>query len=374
MKPILIALPSRYMQGAGVLRELPSLLEERGLRRPMLLWGKRTRSAVGELVLPPLKQAGIQPSEYLLTGQCSREECRRVTEAMRDIGADVIVALGGGKALDLSKGVAHQAGVPGIVVPTILSNDAPPTACTVWYHEDGSFSDTEGWPTNPDIVLVDTEVCIKAPLRMFLAGIADSLATYLEAEPSYLAHIPTRLKYLPTITARMMAKLCWEVIRSDAEAAVLAVKNGVVTPAYERVAEASILLSGVGWESCGTAAAHVLGTRLADFPQLHETMHGEKVSFGIVTQLLLDPNTDMGRAEELVDFMLRLGLPVTMEEIGLDKVPEAELMAWCRKQCVPGSRLDAIAPNITAEELLRAIHAASAFGHQRKELAGKDQS
>ena len=98
------------------------------------------------------------------------------------------------------------------------------------------------------------------------------------------------------------------------------------------------------------------------------------MSFGIVTQLLLDPNTDMGRAEELVDFMLRLGLPVTMEEIGLDKVPEAELMAWCRKQCVPGSRLDAIAPNITAEELLRAIHAASAFGHQRKELAGKDQS
>lgn len=374
MKPILIALPSRYIQGPGVLRELPSLLEERGIRRPMLLWGNRTRGAVAELVLPTLAQEGIQPGEYLLTGQCSREECRRVTEVMKAVGSDAIVALGGGKALDLSKGVAHQAGVPGIVVPTTLSNDAPPTACTVWYHEDGSFSDTEGWPTNPDIVLVDTEVCIKAPLRMFLAGIADSLSTYLEAEPSYLARIPTRLKYLPTMTARMMAKLCWEVIRADAEAAVLAARSGMVTPAYERVAEASILLSGVGWESCGTAAAHVLGTRLADFPQLHEAMHGEKVSFGIVTQLLLDPHTDMGQAEELVDFMLRLGLPVTMEEIGLDKVPEAELMAWCRKQCVPGNRLDAIAPDITAEELLRAIHAASAFGHQRKALAGKNQS
>ena len=374
MKPILIALPSRYIQGPGVLRELPLLLEERGIRRPMLLWGNRTRGAVAELVLPTLAQEGIQPGEYLLTGQCSREECQRVTEVMKAVGSDAIVALGGGKALDLSKGVAHQAGVPGIVVPTTLSNDAPPTACTVWYHEDGSFSDTEGWPTNPDIVLVDTEVCIKAPLRMFLAGIADSLATYLEAEPSYLARIPTRLKYLPTMTARMMAKLCWEVIRADAEAAVLAARSGVVTPAYERVAEASILLSGVGWESCGTAAAHVLGTRLADFPQLHEAMHGEKVSFGIVTQLLLDPHTDIGQAEELVDFMLRLGLPVTMEEIGLDKVPEAELMAWCRKQCVPGNRLDAIAPDITAEELLRAIHAASAFGHQRKALAGKNQS
>ena len=368
MKASMIALPSRYVQGPGVLGELPALLTERGIRRPMLLWGKRTRTAVADLVLPPLKQADSRVEEYILTGQCSREECQRVVDAMTQAEADAIVALGGGKALDLSKGVANKAGVPCVVVPTILSNDAPATACTVWYHEDGSFSDTEGWPSNPDIVLVDTQVCVKAPLRMFLAGIADSLATFLEAEPSYLAHIPTRLQHLPTMTARMMARLCYDVIRADAESAILAAKSGVVTPAYERVAEASILLSGVGWESCGTAAAHVLGTRLADFPQLHSAMHGEKVSFGIVTQLLLDPNTDMGQAAELVDFMLRLGLPVTMEDIGLDQVPEEELMAWCRKQCVPGSRLDAIAPDITAEELMRAMYAASAFGKRRAQL------
>lgn len=140
----------------------------------------------------------------------------------------------------------------------------------------------------------------------------------------------------------------------------------MVTPAYERVAEAAILLSGVGWESCGTAAAHVLGTRLADFPQLHGAMHGEKVSFGIVTQLLLDPATDMAAAAELVDFMAGLGLPVAMEDIGLDHVPEAELLSWCEKQCRPGSRLDCIAPDITAAELLRAIHSASVFGKSRK--------
>lgn len=99
---------------------------------------------------------------------------------------------------------------------------------------------------------------------------------------------------------------------------------------------------------------------------------GEKVSFGIVTQLMLDPEADMAQAEELVDFMVRLGLPVTMEDIGLDQVPEEELMAWCRKQCVPGSRLDAVAQGITAEELMRAMHAASAFGASRKQQ-GKAQ-
>ncbi len=366
MNAKLIALPSRYLQGEGVLKDLPALLAERGRKRPMLLWGPRTRALVRELVTPSLEQAGMTAEEYLLTGQCSREECARVVEAMARAESDSIVALGGGKALDLSKGVAHQAGVPNIVAPTTLSNDAPPTACTVWYHEDGSFSDTEGWPSNPDVVLVDTSVCIKAPMRMFLAGIADSLATYLEAEPSYLSHIPTRLKYLPTLTARTMAKLCYDTIRADAKSAVLAAETGVVTPAYERVAEASILLSGVGWESCGTAAAHVLGTRLADFPQLHGAMHGEKVSFGIVTQLLLDTETDMAFAEDLVDFMVRLGLPVTMEEIGLDRVSEAALYAWCEKQCVPGSRLDCVAPGITPAELVRAMRSASAFGASRK--------
>ncbi len=367
MEAKMIAMPSRYIQGEGVLQRLPALLAERSIRRPLLLWGARTRKSVQAQLLPHLEEAGMTAEEYLLTGQCSREECARVVAALERAGADAVVGLGGGKALDLSKGVAHQAGVPDIVVPTALSSDAPVSACTVWYREDGSFSDTEGWPTGPDIVVVDTGVCIQAPLRMFLAGIADALATYLEAEPSYRAHMPTRLQYLPTCTARMMARLCYEIIRADAPAAVLAAKTGVVTPAYERVAEASILLSGVGWESCGTAAAHVLGTRLADIPQLHPVMHGEKVAFGIVTQLLLDPETDMADAAELVDFMLELGLPVTMEEICLDQVSETDLLAWCQRQCVPGSRLDCIAPGITARELLQAIYSASAFGRSRKE-------
>ena len=367
MRSKMIALPQRYIQGKGVLQHLPELLQEHNIHRPMLLWGRRTRSSVQKELLPPLEEAGLDLGEYILTGQCSREECDRVFAAMQVENSDAIVGIGGGKALDLSKGVAHKASVPNIVIPTMLSNDAPPTACTVWYHEDGSFSDTEGWPSNPDVVMVDTGVCIQAPIRMFLAGIADALATYIEAEPAYLSCIPNRLGHLPTITSRMMAKLCYDTILADAEAAVLAAKSGVVTPAYERVAEASILLSGVAWESCGTAAAHVLGTRLADFPQLHEHMHGEKVSFGIVTQLLLDPRTDMSEAEKLVDFMVRLGLPVTMEEIGLDQVPEEELLAWCTKQCVPGSRLDCIAPNISGKELLQAIHSASAYGKSRRD-------
>lgn len=373
MRSKMIALPQRYIQGQGVLQDLPQLLREHDIRRPMLLWGRRTRASVSGELLPPLEAAGIVSGEYILTGQCSREECARVVAAMEAEHSDAIIGVGGGKALDLSKGVAHKAGVPNIVIPTMLSNDAPPTACTVWYHEDGSFSDTEGWPSNPDVVMVDTGVCIKAPMRMFLAGIADALSTYIEAEPAYLSFIPNRLGHLPTITSRMMAKLCYDTILADAEAAVLAARSGVVTPAYERVAEASILLSGVAWESCGTAAAHILGTRLADFPQLHGHMHGEKVSFGIVTQLLLDPRTDMEEAGKLVDFMIRLGLPVTMEEIGLDQVPEEALLAWCVRQCVPGSRLDCIAPDITAQELLQAIHNASAFGKSRKEahLSGK---
>lgn len=108
-------------------------------------------------------------------------------------------------------------------------------------------------------------------------------------------------------------------------------------------------------------------SRLADFPQLHGAMHGGKVSFGIVAQLLLDPETDMAAAGELVDFMARMGLPVTMEEIGLDQVPTEELLDWCRRQCFSGSRLDCIAPNITPEELLQVIRSASAFGKSRKQ-------
>jgi glycerol dehydrogenase len=43
-----------------------------------------------------------------------------------------------------------------VTAPTIASNDAPTSAATVYYTEEGNFDGWGIWPRNPDLVLVDT--------------------------------------------------------------------------------------------------------------------------------------------------------------------------------------------------------------------------
>ena len=60
------------------------------------------------------------------------------------------------------------------------------------------------------------------------------------------------------MTAYALARLCYETVRDWGVAALTACEAQVVTPALERVVEANILLSGLGFESGGLGAAHAL--------------------------------------------------------------------------------------------------------------------
>lgn len=151
--------PGKYIQGDGVLKEIGALIKPFGVKKPMLLWGKRTRAAAADIVYTSLKEAGMDALERMLPGECTHQECDNIVADVKEKGCDIIIGLGGGKALDISKAAANHAGLRNVIVPTAASSDAPTSACTVWYNEDGSFHSFELWPANPEIVLVDTEVC-----------------------------------------------------------------------------------------------------------------------------------------------------------------------------------------------------------------------
>ena len=82
---------------------------------------------------------------------------------------------------------------------------------------------------------------------------------------------------------------------SSAARAKRNVELKVVTPAVEKVIEANVLLSGLGFESGGLATAHMIGNLLSNEPECKRLMHGEKVGFGIVAQLCLDDEMPVER-------------------------------------------------------------------------------
>ena len=104
-----------------------------------------------------------------------------------------------------------------------------------------------------------------------------------------------------TASALALAELCYRTLLADGSAALQAVSTQAVTPALERLVEANTLLSGLGFESSGLAAAHAVHNGLTAAHETHPYFHGEKVAFGLLVQLVLEgvPRATM---EEVLSF------------------------------------------------------------------------
>ncbi len=286
-------------------------------------------------------------------------------------GADAIVGIGDGKTMDTAKAVAHPAGLPLVIVPTIASTDAPTGALSVVYDEKGSFLEYRFFRRNPDAVVVDTAVVARAPVRFLVAGIGDGLSTYFEADASSRIRKQAMAGCVPTQAAITLARVCYNTLLEYGLAARLAVEQGAVTPAVERVVGANTLLSGLGFESGGLAAAHSIHNGLTVLEGTHHYWHGEKVAFGVISMLMLEERP-AEVVEEVVDFCLEVGLPVTLEDIGVGDASRENLERVAEAACAEGETIHYEPFDVYPQMVVDAMLAADAFGHQRRAvLAGE---
>ncbi|HUT93461.1 MAG TPA: glycerol dehydrogenase [Thermoguttaceae bacterium] len=367
MKSVLIA-PRKYIQGRGVLSELGTYLRMLG-QRPLVLWDPCVKGIVGKTVLASVEEAGMEMVDVEFQGEATKEERDRVTAIAREKGADISVGIGGGKVLDVAKGVAVEAGLKMVTCPTIASNDSPTSAASVWYDADHQFIGFDCWPFNPDIVLVDTQVIANGPVRAFVAGMGDALSTWIEAVAAYKSRARNIAGGLPTMAAMAIAELSYRTLLEHGLDAKRAVEQNVVTPAVEKVVEANVLLSGLGFESGGLATAHMIANLLSNVPECKDLMHGEKVGFGIITQLCLDDDVDVDEVYAVVDFAIEIGLPVTLADVHLEGVSRDRLREIGDVCAGEGSLCHNHPFEITSQAVVDAMIAADALGRERKGLS-----
>ena len=249
--------PSRYVQGKGAISELGTYLKQIGSTPLMvaddLVWG-----FVAHDVGASLAAAGLPLQRENFNGNPSAREVDRLAGVIKQTGADVAVALGGGSTIDAVKAAGYLAGIRWADCPTVASTDAPCSALSVIYTEEGEFEEYRFFPRNPELVLVDSQLVANAPVAFLIAGVGDALATWLEARATARSNSKTMAGGLPTVTGTALAQLSWDVLWENALPAIDAVMDNQVTPAVEKVIEANTLLSGLGFESGGLAAAHAI--------------------------------------------------------------------------------------------------------------------
>jgi glycerol dehydrogenase len=355
--------PGKYIQGVGAIGELPALIDLLGKQGLIL-----ASPSVNDKVLPGCGvdwSARAIPIE-VFRGECCENELSRLSAAIAQTHADVLVGMGGGKTIDTAKIAADRAGLPVIIVPTIASTDAPCSGCAVLYSEDGVFDCVCYQRMNPAAVLVDTGIIAAAPTRFLVAGMGDALSTWFEARSCERTQSANECGGYGTTVGLGIAKLCYETLLSHGAAAKLASERHLVTPALDRIVEANILLSGIGFESAGLAAAHSIQNGLTVLAETHSYYHGEKVAFGVLAGLQLT-GASTGESAAVFSFCEDVDLPTTLADIGLGNADREKLMDAAEKACDPGESIHHEAGLITPEKVLNAMIAADAIGRRRRD-------
>ena len=359
-----IIFPGKFLLGKGVLDSFGEYSKSLG-KNLQVIASKSVMAMAQQRISKSFEGTDMAAEFVLFGGECSHNEIKRLAAAGTEKGCDCVVGVGGGKLLDAAKAAALAMKVPVVIVPTIASTDAPTSALSVVYTDDGVFEEYYWLPANPDIVMIDTEIICRAPTRYLVAGMGDALATYFEARAVRASNSNTCAVAClgkQTITAFALAKLCYDTLLADGLKAKLAVEAGVITTAVENIVEANILLSGVGFESGGVSASHSIHNGLTVLPQSHDAYHGEKVAFGVMTQLMLE-NAPMEEITTVMDFCISVGLPITLRELGLDSITDDELRKVADAATVPGETIHFMPFEVTSDMVLAAMKAADALGN-----------
>ena len=354
----IIGSQSRYVQGKGELRNLCSHASNFGKKFFLLT------SASGRKRVEPAIAEGQGDAELVyevFNGECCKTEISRIMDACRQSGCDVIIGIGGGKILDTAKAAAYHLGLPVVIVPTIASTDAPCSALSVIYTDDGVFEEYLFLPASPNMVLVDTDVVSRAPARLLISGMGDALATYFEARACQQSGAANCVGGKSTKAAMALAELCYDTLMTDGVNAMLAVKENVCTKAVENIIEANTYLSGIGFESGGLAGAHAIHNGLTAIEETHSMYHGEKVAFGTLVQLVLE-NAPEEELEEVIDFCIEVGLPVTLAELGISEVKPDQIMEVAKLASADNDTLGNMPFEVTAEDVYAAVMGADALG------------
>lgn len=348
--------PRRYVQGRGALRLFGQEVARYG----------KTVFCLVDAVTEQLVKArlggleSIEASFLPFTGHCTRARLDEIVSAMRASGAEVIAGFGGGATVDIARAAAHEINRPYICAPTIAASDAPCSGISILYDDSGVMLGRIN-TRNPDVVLVDTAMIAEAPVRFFVAGIGDGLATWYEAEScrqSFARNVPGERGGL---LAQATATLCRDVILSRGRQATKDVAARLATPDVDAVVEASVLMSGVGFESCGVAAAHAIHNGLTEIPETKKYLHGEKVAYGLLASLFLSAKPDDLR-QELFAFCADVGLPVQLAQIGIDPNDDSGLMRVAEKVVKNGGNIANEPFDIEPIDIVVAMKAADNYG------------
>ncbi|MGX7244195.1 iron-containing alcohol dehydrogenase family protein [Enterococcus quebecensis] len=307
--------PQEYECREGAWNDLEDHLNRRNIQHVLVLHGKVSWEAA-KPYFPSLMNIDTHFVDY--GGQCTDERTAELKQLVEQEQLDGIIAVGGGKIADLGKAVANQCGVPILILPTLAATCAAYTPLSVMYNKiDGAMDRYDVFPRSNALVLIEPKVILDSPIELMIAGIGDTIAKWYEADAmiSQLDIQPIEVE-----VSAFAAKKCRDVLLKDSQAALSAMENKSINQAFLNVVETNILLGGMvggfGDDYGRTSGAHSIHDALTILPESHHQLHGNKVAYGVLVQLVIEDKWT--EIQKLLPFYRSLNLPTSLKDMNME--------------------------------------------------------
>ncbi|QDL07344.1 oxidoreductase [Brasilonema octagenarum UFV-E1] len=345
--------PARVIRGSDILTQASDAISQLG-SRPLIIGGERTLAVTQESLQELLKQQRLHVAQACYSPDCSEASLKTLHKAAKEHKADVIIGVGGGKALDTAKLVAYKLELPVVTIPTSASTCAAWTALSNVYSDEGAFLYDVGLAKCPDLLILDYELVKTAPQRTLVAGIGDAIAKWYEASVSS-GHSEQTLIIAAVQQARVLRDILFQ------KSSIALKEPG--SEAWQQVVDATVLLAGVigglGGAQCRTVAAHAVHNGLTHICE-SGSIHGEKVAYGILVQLRLEEiiqGNQLAAAarQQLLKFYAEIGLPQKLSDLGLGNITLNELQKAAEIALETHSDIHRLPFKVALEQLMAAM-------------------
>ena len=319
-----IKTPQQYFSGPDLIKSAGKYVKEYS-KNPLIIGSEKALQAAGEELRISLEENGISHVQVeVFRGFPSENQIQRYYHLAKEKQSDAIIALGGGRTLDTAKAAGELADLPVITIPTIAATCAAWAGLTIQYDDEGSFVKARPLKKAPVLILADTKVILSAPVRYLFAGVVDTFAKFYEIRPTVAQYD----KVVPLNIAFYSAQIAFDQLEKSVFQAVEEAKNGIFGQAAKDVVDSIIYLAGfAGSFQTNTgyySFAHPFYHISARFPDTRHKLHGEKVAYGIISQLVLE-GKDKEEIIDTIHLFEKYKNAFTLSEIGFERNEEAQL-------------------------------------------------
>ena len=299
-------LPQHIVVGSGTLELIGKICAKLRLgEKVMVVIGPHVHKIIGKEVISSLEDEKFNVDIYIVK-EASIDEVKKVREIIREVNANTIIGVGGGKSIDVAKLASHEENKPFISVPTAASHDgiASPRASVKGYGRASSIS-----AKPPISIIADIDVITKAPYRLMASGCGDIIAKFTAVKDWKLAH-KLRGEYYGEYAASL-ALLSANLIVKHAEYISKRITESMRT-VVEALISCGIAMCIAGSSRPCSGSEHLFSHAL-DMIAEKPALHGEQCGVGTIMMMYLHG----GRWKKIKKTLSIIGAPTTAKELGV---------------------------------------------------------